>query len=92
MKPYPADEEQSGKFKNELIMTNEILKEILKEITGEEVQYAQPPYGSWDKSFEKEFREGAEQVPGALDGGSPGLELQERGTDHGKNRQQNRGE
>ena len=39
------------KFKEELIKTNEILKEI----TGEEVQYLRPPYGSWDKSFEKEL-------------------------------------
>ena len=39
------------KFKEELIKTNEILKEI----TGEEVQYVRPPYGSWDKSFEKEL-------------------------------------
>ena len=39
------------KFKDELIKTNEILKEI----TGEEVQYVRPPYGSWDKSFEKEL-------------------------------------
>lgn len=38
-------------FKEELIRTNEILKEI----TGEEVQYVRPPYGSWDKSFEKEL-------------------------------------
>ena len=39
------------KFKDELIKTNEILKEI----TGEEVQYVRPPYGSWDRSFEKEL-------------------------------------
>ena len=39
------------KFREELIKTNEILKEI----TGEEVQYVRPPYGSWDKSFEKEL-------------------------------------
>ena len=39
------------KFRDELIKTNEILKEI----TGEEVQYVRPPYGSWDKSFEKEL-------------------------------------
>lgn len=39
------------KFKDELVRTNEILKEI----TGEEVQYVRPPYGSWDKSFEKEL-------------------------------------
>ena len=38
-------------FREELIKTNEILKEI----TGEEVQYVRPPYGSWDKSFEKEL-------------------------------------
>lgn len=39
------------KFKQELIQTNEILEEI----TGEEVQYVRPPYGSWDKSFESEL-------------------------------------
>ena len=38
-------------FKEELIKTNEILKNI----TGQEVQYVRPPYGSWDKSFEKEL-------------------------------------
>ncbi len=38
-------------FKEELVKTNEILKEI----TGQEVQYVRPPYGSWDKSFEKEL-------------------------------------
>lgn len=38
-------------FREELVRTNEILKEI----TGEEVQYVRPPYGSWDKSFEKEL-------------------------------------
>lgn len=39
------------KFKEELILTNEILEEI----TGEEVVYVRPPYGSWDKRFEKEI-------------------------------------
>ena len=39
------------KFKDELIKTNEVLKEI----TGVEVQYVRLPYGSWDKSFEKEL-------------------------------------
>lgn len=39
------------KFKQELIKTNEILREII----GEDVQYVRPPYGSWDKSFEKEL-------------------------------------
>lgn len=38
-------------FKNQLIKTNEIIKEI----TGEEVQYVRPPYGTWDKSFESEL-------------------------------------
>lgn len=38
-------------FREELIRTNEIIEKI----TGEEVQYVRPPYGSWDKSFEKEL-------------------------------------
>lgn len=38
-------------FREELVRTNEIIREI----TGEEVQYVRPPYGSWDKSFEKEL-------------------------------------
>lgn len=38
-------------YKEELVKTNEILKGI----TGQEVQYVRPPYGSWDKSFEKEL-------------------------------------
>ena len=38
-------------FKQELVKTNEIIKEII----GEDVQYVRPPYGSWDKSFEKEL-------------------------------------
>ena len=38
-------------FKEELIKTNDILEEI----TGQEVVYVRPPYGSWDKSFEKEL-------------------------------------
>lgn len=38
-------------FKEELIKTNQILEEI----TGEEVEYVRPPYGSWDKSFETEL-------------------------------------
>lgn len=39
------------KFKQELIDTNAVIWEI----TGEEVVYVRPPYGSWDKSFEKEL-------------------------------------
>lgn len=38
-------------YKEELVKTNEILRKI----TGQEVQYVRPPYGSWDKSFEKEL-------------------------------------
>lgn len=38
-------------FKNELIRTNEILYSI----TGDEVQYVRPPYGSWDKKFETDL-------------------------------------
>ncbi len=39
------------KFKEELIQTNKILEDI----TGEEVEFVRPPYGSWDKKFEKEL-------------------------------------
>lgn len=39
------------KFKNELIKTNEILCGI----TGAEVQYVRPPYGSWDKKLETDL-------------------------------------
>lgn len=38
-------------FREELVQTNEILEEI----TGEKVSFVRPPYGSWDKSFEKEL-------------------------------------
>ncbi len=38
-------------FRQELIRTNETIKEI----TGEDVAYVRPPYGSWDKNFEKEL-------------------------------------
>lgn len=38
-------------FKQELIKTNQILMNI----TGEEVVYVRPPYGTWDKSFETEL-------------------------------------
>lgn len=38
-------------FKAELIKTNEILYGI----TGKEVMYVRPPYGSWDKKFESEL-------------------------------------
>ncbi len=38
-------------FKEELIKTNEVLKGI----TGKEVEYVRPPYGTWDKSIEPEL-------------------------------------
>ena len=38
-------------FKQELLKTNAVISEI----TGEEVVYVRPPYGAWDKSFEKEI-------------------------------------
>ena len=41
----------SEAFKEELIRTNEVIEEL----TGEEVQYVRPPYGTWDKKFEKEL-------------------------------------
>lgn len=41
----------SDKFKKELIQTNEVLYDI----TGDEVQYVRPPYGSWDKKFETDL-------------------------------------
>lgn len=39
------------KFRDELVLTNEVIKEI----TGEEVQYVRPPYGTWDKKLEEEL-------------------------------------
>lgn len=38
-------------FKKELIKTNEVIKEI----ADVDVVYVRPPYGSWDKKFEKEL-------------------------------------
>lgn len=43
--------ENRESFKEELIKTNQILHEI----TGEEVLYVRPPYGTWDKNFETEL-------------------------------------
>lgn len=44
-------EDNRDEFKNQLVKTNEIIREI----TGEEVQYVRPPYGTWDKGMEKEL-------------------------------------
>ena len=38
-------------YKQELIKTNNILKEI----TGEETAYVRPPYGTWDENLENEL-------------------------------------
>lgn len=38
-------------FKEELVKTNKVIEAI----TGEEVLYVRPPYGSWDKELEKEL-------------------------------------
>ena len=38
-------------YKEELLRTSEILEEI----TGEEVVYVRPPYGTWDKTLEQEL-------------------------------------
>ena len=39
------------KFKQELIKTNQLLEEL----TGQEIQYVRPPYGTWDRKFEREL-------------------------------------
>lgn len=38
-------------FKEELVATSEVVEEMIQE----EVIYVRPPYGTWDKSFEKEL-------------------------------------
>lgn len=38
-------------FMEELQLTNQVIKEI----TGEDTLYVRPPYGTWDKSLEKEL-------------------------------------
>lgn len=38
-------------FKQEIIQTNEVIKKV----TGEDTIYVRPPYGSWNKEFEKEL-------------------------------------
>ena len=38
-------------FKEELVKTNQVLREI----TGQEILYVRPPYGSWDKALEAEL-------------------------------------
>lgn len=43
--------QNAEKFKEEIIKTNEVIKEV----TGEDTIYIRPPYGSWNKEFEKEL-------------------------------------
>ncbi len=38
-------------FKQEIVQTNEVIKDV----TGEEIIYIRPPYGSWNKKFEEEL-------------------------------------
>ena len=38
-------------FKKEIISTNDIIQEV----TGKETSFIRPPYGSWDKKYEKEL-------------------------------------
>ena len=38
-------------FKEELVKTSELIESL----TGQEVQYVRPPYGTWDKKFEEEL-------------------------------------
>lgn len=44
-------ESNREQYKQELLKTSELIQEI----TGREVMYVRPPYGSWDKSFEEEL-------------------------------------
>ena len=41
----------SDEFKKEIISTNDIIQEV----TGKETSFIRPPYGSWDKKYEKEL-------------------------------------
>lgn len=45
------NQRNSDAFKEELVKTNELIEEL----TGQEVQYVRPPYGTWDKKFEQEL-------------------------------------
>lgn len=45
------DSQNAESFKQEIIKTNAVIKEV----TGEDTIYIRPPYGSWNKEFEKEL-------------------------------------
>lgn len=40
-----------SEFAEEIVLTNEVIEEI----TGQEICYIRPPYGSWDKKYEEEL-------------------------------------
>ncbi len=45
--PYPTDSRNRKEFKEEPIRANEVISGI----AGEDVIYARPSHGSWDKKF-----------------------------------------
>lgn len=45
------NQSNSEAFKEELVQTSRLIEEL----TGQEVQYVRPPYGTWNKKFEKEL-------------------------------------
>ena len=45
------NQRNSEAFKEELIKTSDLIENL----TGQEVQYVRPPYGTWNKSFEEEL-------------------------------------
>lgn len=45
------NQRNSEAFKEELIKTSRLIEEL----TGQEVQYVRPPYGTWNKKFEEEL-------------------------------------
>lgn len=45
------NQRNSEVFKEELVRTSRLIEEL----TGQEVQYVRPPYGTWNKQFEEEL-------------------------------------
>lgn len=45
------NQRNSEAFKEELVKTSRLIEEL----TGQEVQYVRPPYGTWNKNFEEEL-------------------------------------
>lgn len=44
-------DDNKAEFEQELIKTSDVIKNI----TGKETEYVRPPYGTWDRSFEKKL-------------------------------------